>query len=200
MKKIFTFLLIVATIIFTMSLSYKTPPQRMLFVGDSLTCYSLGWQHQVATQTGHTYTNLAVGGYRMDQMKAKMDAHLKKDALYSKAFIYGGCNDGFCLVDLNKSLNTTQAMVDTLNKRGIEPIVVIGFDATTVIKKTVYDDATTVKSRTRYAQLQKMMVDSLKNCKIIPYDPNFKYEDTADGIHFRTSGHKKLADWVLKHL
>lgn len=200
MKKFFTFLLLVSTIVIATSLNYKTPPQRMLFIGDSLTCYSLGWQHQVATQTGHSYTNLAVGGYRMDQMKSKMDAHLKTDYLYTKAFIYGGCNDGFCYVDLNKSLNITQAMVDSLNKKGIEPIVVIGFDASSVIKKTVYDEATTIRSRDRYAKLQKMMVDSLKNCQIIPYDPNFKYEDTADGIHFRASGHKKLADWVLKHL
>lgn len=198
MNKLFIFLAITLSIVYMTS--FKTPPQRMLFVGDSLTCYSLGWQHQVATQTGHTYTNLAVGGYRMDQMKAKMDGHLKKDALYSKAFIYGGCNDGFCYVDLNKSLKITQDMVDSLNIKGIEPIVVIGFDASTVIKKTVYDEVTTVRSRDRYAKLQKMMVDSLKNCKIIPYDPNFKYEDTADGIHFKSSGHKKLADWVLKNL
>lgn len=198
MNKLIIYLSIALSLAFM--LSFETPPQRMLFIGDSLTCYNLGWQHQVATQTGHAYTNLAVGGYIMGQMKYKMDDHLKKDALYSKAFIYGGCNDGFCLIDLKKSLNTTQAMVDTLNKRGIKPIVVIGFDAATVIKKSVYDDATTVKCRNRYAQLQQMMVDSLKNCKIIPFDPNFKYEDTADGIHFRASGHKKLADWVLKHL
>jgi hypothetical protein len=198
MKKLFIFLAITISIV--LMTSFRTPPQRMLFVGDSLTCYSLGWQHQVATQTGHAYTNLAVGGYRMEQMKYKLDAHLKKDSIYSKAFIYGGCNDGFCYIDLNKSLKTTQAMVDSFNRRGIKPVVVIGFDASTVIKKTVYDEATTVRSRNRYAQLQKMMVDSLKNCQIIPYDPNFKYEDTADGIHFKASGHKKIADWVLKHL
>ena len=178
MKKIFALLLVSLTIIVMTSLTRRVPPQRALFMGDSLTCYSLGWQHQVSTKIGHSYTNLAKGGVRIDYMKTTMDAHFKKDSIYSKVFILGGCNDAFSMVDLNKSLKLTQAMVDSCNRRGIEPIVVIGFDAATVIKKTVYDEATTVRSRDRYAKLQKMMVDSLKNCQVIPYCPDFRYEDT----------------------
>lgn len=200
MKKLFLFLLLSLSVFIMMSLTYRVPPQRALFMGDSLTCYNLGWQHQVSSQIGHSYTNLAKGGVRIDYMKNTMDAHLKKDSLYSKVFILGGCNDAFSYVDLNKSLKFTQAMVDSCNRRGIEPIVVIGFNAATVIKKTVYDEATTVRSRDRYAKLQKMMVDSLKNCKVITYCPDFRYEDTSDGIHFLSSGHKKLSDWVVKNL
>lgn len=200
MKKLFFFLLLSLSVVIMMSLTRRVPPQRALFMGDSLTCYSLGWQDQVSKQIGHSYTNLAKGGVRIDYMKNTMDAHLKKDSSYSKVFILGGCNDAFSLVNLQKSLDLTQAMVDSCNRRGIEPIVVIGFDAATVIKKTVYDEATTVKSRDRYAKLQKMMVDSLKNCKVIPHCPDFRYEDTSDGIHFLGSGHKKLADWVVKNL
>lgn len=198
MIKLIISLSIVLSVIFMTS--HKTPPKRALFMGDSLTCYHLGWQHQVANQIGHAYTNLAVGGVRIDYMKNSMDDHLKKDSSYSKVFILGGCNDAFSLVDLNKSLDLTQAMVDSCNRRGIEPIVVIGFDAATVIKKTVYNESITIKSRDRYTKLQKMMVDSLKNCKVIPHCPDFRYEDTSDGIHFLGSGHKKLADWVVKNL
>lgn len=197
MSKLTTFLFLSFVILMT---SFRTPPQRALFIGDSLTCYAYGWQHQLATSIGHSYTNLAVGGVRIDYMKRSLDAQLKKDSLYSKVFILGGCNDAFSYVDLKKSLKLTQDMVDSCNRRNIQPIVVIGFNATTVIKKTVYDEAITVRSRTRYAELQKMMQDSLKNCLVVPYDPNFTYEDTADGIHFKASGHKKLADWVFKHL
>lgn len=195
MKKIFILLSL-----FFMIVSFKTPPQRMLFIGDSLTCYAYGWQHQVAVAKGHTYLNLASVGKRLDWMKYTLDGQLKKDAIWSTAFIYGGCNDAFCLVSLEKSLQFTQMMVDSCNSKGIKPVVVIGFDAEKVIKKTVYGDDLTIKSRERYAQLQKMMLEKLKNSQIIPVDPNFTYEDTSDGIHFRASGHKKIADWVLKHL
>lgn len=195
LTRIFLFLTLIITLV-----SFKTPPQRMLFIGDSLTCYKYGWQHQVATAKSNTYLNLAVGGTRLEQMRVSLETQLKKDAVWSTAFIYGGCNDGFCYVDLEKSLNHTQVMVDTLNAKGIKPVVVIGFDAEKVIKKTVYDEATTTRSRNRYAQLQKMMKDRLKNCLVIPVNPNFYYEDTSDGIHFKGSGHKKMADWVLSHL
>jgi lysophospholipase L1-like esterase len=192
-------LLILLTIIFTL-VSFKTPPQRILFIGDSLTCYRYGWQHQVAVAKGHTYLNLAYSGKTLDWMKYTLDKQLKKDAIWSTALIYGGCNDAFCLVSLEKSLQYTQMMVDSCNSRGIRPVVVIGFDAEKVMKKTIYSDEITIRSRNRYALLQKMMKEKLKNCKIIPVDPNFTYEDTWDGVHFRGTGHRKIADWVLKHL
>lgn len=195
MKKLF----ILVSFLFTL-VSFKTPPQRILFIGDSLTCYAYGWQHQVATSKGNSYLNLAVGGTRLDQMKYSLDRQVKKDDHFSTALIYGGCNDGFCYVNLDKSLEFTQMMVDTCNARGIKPVVVIGFDAEKVIKKTVYDEVTTKRSRDRYALLQKMMKEKLKNCLVIPVNPNFYYEDTSDGIHFRASGHKKMAEWVLSHL
>jgi len=195
MKKLLILLACILTLV-----SFKTPPQRMLFIGDSLTCYKYGWQHQVATAKGNTYLNLAVGGTRLSQMKYSLDAQMKKDAIFTTAFIYGGCNDGFCFVNLEQSLKYTQDMVDTCNARGIKPVVVIGFDAEKVIKKTVYDEVITKRSRDRYALLQKMMKDKLRDCLVIPVNPNFYYEDTGDGIHFKGSGHKKMADWVLSHL
>ena len=195
MKKLFILLSIIFTVV-----SFKTPPQRMLFIGDSLTCYKYGWQHQVAISKGHTYLNLAVSGTILSQMKGSLNTQMKKDAIFATAFIYGGCNDGFCNVDLDQSLKFTQMMVDTCNARGIKPVVVIGFDAEKVIKKTIYNEEITVRSRNRYVKLQKMMKEQLKNCLIIPVNPNFLYEDTSDGIHFKASGHKKMSDWVLSHL
>lgn len=193
-------LFITIFILFFYISSFKTPPQRILFVGDSLTCYTSGWQHQVATYKGNQYINLASGGKRLDWMKYTLDNYLKKDSIFSTVIIYGGCNDAFSQVDLKKSLKFTQDMIDSCNRRRIKPVVIIGFDASKVIKKTVYSDDITTKSRNRYAQLQKLMQDSLKNCLIIPICPDFTYEDTADGIHFKASGHRKIANWVLKHI
>jgi lysophospholipase L1-like esterase len=183
------------------SFSFKsTPPMRVLFVGDSLTCNDYGWQYQVAKHCGNSYTNVSVGGKRLEWMKHRLDQQLKTDSLYSKVFIYGGCNDAFCYVDLKQSLKLTQMMVDTCNRRGIQPIVVLGFDPAKVTTKSVYDDATTRRCVARYVDLQKMMANELKNCKIIPVDSTIKYSDTWDGIHMSNTGHKKLAQWIINHL
>jgi hypothetical protein len=197
MKKFLTTILL--TLIFTTVFGLETPPMRVLFVGDSLTCYSLGWQHQVATHFGNTYTNVSVGGKRLEWMKYRLDQQFKTDSAYSRVYIYGGCNDAFCLVDLKQSLKYTQMMVDSCNRRGIEPIVVLGFNPAKVTVKSVFDDATTKKSVARYVELQKMMTNELKNCKIIPVDTTITYADTGDGIHMGGNGHKKLAQWVIKH-
>lgn len=198
MKKILLFIFL-ATFILSLT-SSKTPPIRVLFVGDSLTCYSGGWQHQVCTQIGHTYTNISSGGKRLEWMKFTFDAHIKKDSLYSAVYIYGGCNDAFSYVDLNKSLKYTQDIVDSCNRRGIQPIVVLGWDPARVMKKTVYDESVTVRSRARYIQLQSMMLKDLKNCKIIPVDTTVTFGDAGDGVHLGATGHRKFAKWVLNHL
>jgi lysophospholipase L1-like esterase len=196
MKKILLMLLF--TVMFTTVFGSETPPMRILFIGDSLTCYTSGWQHQVATHFGKTYTNLSVGGKRLEWMKYRLDEHLKKDSIYSEVYIYGGCNDAFSYVNLQKSVEYTQMMVDSCNRRGIKPIVVIGYDPSRVTLKTVYDGATTKRSVDRYVELQKMM-KSLKNCKVIPMDTTVVYKDSGDGIHLGATGHRKFAEWVIKH-
>lgn len=198
MKNILIFLIFI--FIVSLFYSYETPPLRVLFIGDSLTCYSGGWQHQVATNNGCQYTNLSVGGKRLEWMKFTLDNHLKKDNSYSHVFIYGGCNDAFSYVDLKKSVIWTQSMVDSCNKMGIIPVVILGYDPVKVTIKTIYDDDTTKRSRERYIELQKMMMNDLKNCKIIPVDTTVTYKDASDGIHLLASGHKKFSNWVITHL
>lgn len=193
-------LFFISLIVLISLISFKTPPLRVLFVGDSLTCYSSGWQHQVSKSLGNTYTNLSVGGKRLEWMKFTLDNHLKRDSMYSSVYIYGGCNDAFSYVDLRKSLKYTQDMVDTCNSRGIRPIVVLGWDPKRVMKKTVYGETVTIRARTRYVELQKIMLAELKNCKIIPVDTTVTFGDAGDGVHLGATGHRKFAQWVLNHL
>ena len=197
MKKLFLFLWLV---LFT---SFSTPPLRVLFVGDSLTCARGGWQDQVCKHNGFQSVNISVGGVRTDYMKNALNNYLKKDSSFSYVFIYGGCNDAFSYVNLQGSVNNIQMMVDSCNRRKIIPVVIVGFNPAQVMVKTVYDETITVRSRNRYIEFQKLLVDGktgLKNCKIVPMDTTMVYGDTWDGIHFAPNGHKKIANLVIKNL
>ena len=200
MKKIFLFLL---AIVLLTSLTYKTPPRRVLYIGDSLTCAAGGWQDQVSKHFGYQSLNLSKGGVRTDYMRSTLNTCFKTDSAFTRVFIYGGCNDAFSMVDLQGAVNNIQAMVDSCNRRGIEPVVIVGFNPAQVTTKTVYDAATTKRCVGRYIEFQKLMVKEktgLKNCKIIPMDTTMVYSDTWDGIHFAPSGHKKFSNWVIEHL
>jgi lysophospholipase L1-like esterase len=199
MKKFLVFLVL---FVLLTSWSY-TPPRRVLYIGDSLTCAAGGWQDQVSKHFGYQSLNLAKGGVRTDYMRTTMNACFKKDSAFSKVFIYGGCNDAFSMVDLQGAVNNIQMMVDSCNRRGIEPIVIVGFNPAQVTTKTVYDAETTKRCVGRYIEFQKLMVKEktgLKNCKIIPMDTTMFYSDTWDGIHFAPSGHKKFSTWVINNM
>lgn len=200
MKKIFLFLL---AIVLLTSLTYKTPPRRVLYIGDSLTCATGGWQDQVSKHFGYQSLNLSKGGVRTDYMRSTLNTCFKTDSAFTRVFIYGGCNDAFSYVDLQGAVNNIQAMVDSCNRRGIEPVVIVGFNPAQVTTRTVYDAATTKRCVGRYIEFQKLMVKEktgLKNCKIIPMDTTMFYSDTGDGIHFASSGHRKFSKWVIEHL
>jgi len=91
-------------------------------------------------------------------------------------------------------------MVNLGNLYEMEVIVIVGYDPNRVIKKTVYNDSVTKVCRNRYVKLQKKMQERLIGCKIIPMDTTVNYSDSGDGIHLKSSGHKKFSNWVLKNL
>jgi lysophospholipase L1-like esterase len=199
MKKILLFFVL---LVILSSWSF-VPPIRVLYIGDSLTCAQGGWQDKVSKHFAYQSVNLSKGGVRTDYMRLTINEYFKRDSSFAQVFIYGGCNDAFAYVNLQGSVNNIQMMVDSCNRRGIRPVVIVGFNPTQVTTKTVYDEQTRVRSVNRYIEFQKLMVDEktgLKNCKIIPMDTTMFYKDTWDGIHFAPSGHQKLSDWVIKHM
>ena len=198
MKKIV--LLLLSVVLLT---SFSTPPLRVLFIGDSLTCYTGGWQDMVSKHFGYQSLNKSSGGKRTDWMRLSLNDHLKRDSMFTSVFIYGGCNDAFSYVNLQGAVNNIQMMVDSCNRRGIRPIVIVGYDPIKVMVRTVYGTETTDRCRARYVEFQKLMVDpktGLKNCLIIPKDTSVTFKDAGDGVHVSLSGQKKFADWVIKHL
>lgn len=193
-------LLLLSVVLLT---SFSTPPLRVLYIGDSLTCLRGGWQDVVSKHFGYQSLNLASGGKRTEWMRNTLNEVLKKDSSFSYVFIYGGCNDAFAYVNLQGAVNNVQTMVDSCNRRGIKPVVIVGYDPNKVMIKTVYGDEITIRARSRYNEFQKLLIHpetGVKNCVIIPKDTTVTFKDAGDGVHVNAYGQKKFADWVIKNL
>jgi len=182
-----------------MLLSHTTP-KKVLYIGDSLTCYKGGWQDQVSKEFGWSTTNISKGGKRTEWMLGVLKSHLSQTHDYEKVFIYGGCNDAYSYVKLTSAINNIQDMVDLCRSFKIEPIVVVGYDPNLVQQRTPYDEKTTKFHRDRYVELQKLMTQHLTNCKIIIKDTTVTRKDSDDGLHLKSSGHKKFSNWVIEHI
>jgi len=187
-------------LVFLLTLMSSVPKwNRLLFVGDSLTCYSGGWQHVVSKQLGLEYDNISKGGKRTDWMEKRLREHLSNNSDYGTVVIYGGINDSFAYSHPNLTIKNIQRMVDLCNEKKIKPVVIVGYDPSKVIFKTVYSDKVTEFHRKRYINLQNRIQTEIKNCKIIPMETTIDRTDSGDGIHLKSSGHKKFYKWVLKN-
>lgn len=177
--------------------------EKILFVGDSLTAYRGGWQHQVAKMRGMEYDNISKGGKRtkwmLEQMK-KYPVDKYEYSPYNEIIIYGGINDSFSYVSEDETIHNIQQMVYIAKKMGALPIVVVGYNPKEVIKMTGYSNEVETRCRNRYIKLQQRIVKELKWCEIIQIDTTISRSDSDDGIHLKSSGHRKFAKWVVKNL
>ena len=181
-------------------LSFSIIPKRILIMGDSISKYQYGYQDQLNTKLGSSEVNIAKGGMATPWMVKRLGQELSADSSFTQVFIYGGMNDAFnSSIPISKTISNLQKMVDLANQKHIQPIVIIGFDAkTSMIHCPYYTDSVYVPCAKKYIQIQTEML-KLKNCKLIPVCP-FTPSDLGDGIHPNASGHKKLSDWIYKHL
>jgi lysophospholipase L1-like esterase len=188
-------------IILALSLvSFTSPQKRILFVGDSLTSYSNGWQDAVGRAMGVDYDVLARGGKRTSWMLKALEEQLRDDSEYDEVVIYGGINDSFSYVSSSSTIQNLQSMVDLCNRLRIKPIVIVGYNPDRVIHRTMYGGVVTKVCRDRYIVLQNKIRTNLRGCKIIQMEDSINREDSDDGIHLRASGHRKFARWILKNI
>lgn len=174
--------------------------RRILYVGDSLTCYAGGWQSTVAKGLDMKFHNLSKGGKRTKWMLSTLESYLKKNEFHSTLIIYGGINDSFAMTSETETLNNIQSMVDLGNLYEMEVIVIVGYNPEKVNVRTTYNDATTTRCRNRYIKLQKKIQERITGCRIVPMDNTVNRSDSDDGIHLKASGHKKFAKHVLNEL
>lgn len=174
--------------------------ERILFVGDSLTAYSGGWQHQLGRMLHMKYDNIAKGGKRTKWMLNQLKQYSHKTDRYTKVIIYGGINDSFSRVKEDETISNIQKMVDIARYMGAEPIVVVGYNPNEIIKNTTYSSEIETKCRNRYISLQKRIETDIKGCTIVPMGDVLERTDSDDGIHLKGSGHRKFMHWVLSNI
>lgn len=180
--------------------AFKKEDDKILFVGDSLTAYKGGWQHQVARMLHAKYDNISKGGKRTKWMVNELNKLSDNSNGYTKVIIYGGINDSFSSVKEEETIENIQDMVYTAKEMGAEPIVIVGYNPERVINLTMYSKEAEAKCRDRYIKLQKRIQRDIRGCNVIPVENTIYRIDSDDGIHLKASGHRKFANWVLKNL
>ena len=168
-----------------------TTTEKVLFVGDSLTCYPGGWQDMLTKKMGWKSDNVSQIGKTTDWMYKKLSDQLKYHS-YNIVFIYGGCNDAFGNVDLSKVVQNVQNMVDLCNKNNIEVYVICGYDVNNVMRSK--------KPQKRYGELMRKYLNELKNCHIICPCKTLEKGDSEDGVHINLNGQKKFYKWIFANL
>jgi lysophospholipase L1-like esterase len=181
-------------------ISFKPSDQRILFVGDSLTEYKGGWQHQLAKMRFEEYDNISKGGKRTKWMLDQLKKYPLNANRYNEVIIYGGINDSFSFVDEDVTVKNIQEMVYIAKKMGAHPIVIIGYNPEKVVKNTIYSKEVEIRCRDRYISLQKRLQTELKWCTIVPMENQINRSDSDDGLHLKASGHSKFSKWVYKNL
>lgn len=180
--------------------AFQNEPDKILFVGDSLTAYSGGWQHQMSRMLHAKYTNISKGGKRTKWMVNELKKHADNSAGYTKVVIYGGINDSFSSVKEDDTIDNIINMVYIAKEMGAEPIVVVGYNPEKVNVRTIYSNDIETKCRNRYIKLQKRIQKDITMCNVIPMENTIDRSDSDDGIHLKASGHQKFYKWVVKNL
>ena len=180
--------------------AFQNEPDKILFVGDSLTAYSGGWQHQMSRMLHAKYTNISKGGKRTKWMVNELKKHANNSAGYTKVVIYGGINDSFSSVKEDDTIDNIINMVYIAKEMGAEPIVVVGYNPQKVNVGTIYSNEIETKCRNRYIKLQKRIQKDITMCNVIPMENTIDRSDSDDGIHLKASGHQKFYKWVVKNL
>ena len=168
--------------------------KTVLFIGDSHTAYSNGWQDRLCRRTGMTYLNTAVGGKQTSWMVE--EARQKVTGYFDYCFIYGGANDMAGNRSPMKSVKNVQIIVDLCIKAHVKPIVVTGFDPITCIDVRGRDVYRGYPQR--YARFQQLLVDSIKGATVVKTH-YISRTDCGDFLcHMAASGHRKMADSIIK--
>ena len=171
--------------------------KKALFIGDSHTSYSHGWQDRLCRKTGMTYLNTSVGGKTTTWMKgiALNSVHSGLDY----CFIWGGANDMAGTIKPALAVKNVQFIVDICRSKGVKAIVLTGFNPKTCIDVTGRGQVWQ-KYPARYVVFQKMLQDSIVGAKVIKsHFISRADQDCGDFIcHMSASGHRKMADSIIK--
>lgn len=174
--------------------------KKVLFIGDSHTVYTNGWQEQLCKKTKMVGKNTAVVGKRTDWMLVQLSKNI--DSSYDYCFIWGGANDAASYTSIENTVNNIQKMVNMCNGYGVTPIVLTGFNPQTCIDVSKQDLSKWGFYVDKYTKLQSEILTKVKYCKVIKNHYISKKDgDCGDFIcHMSASGHRKMANGIIKEL
>ncbi len=173
--------------------------KNVLFIGDSHTSYSQGWQDRLSKRTGMSYLNISSGGKTTSWMLEKLKGNVHSGFTY--CIIWGGANDMAGSVKIKTALGNIQKMVDVCNSRGVKPIVMTGFSPKDCIDVSRQNAAWKSYPK-RYEIFQQMLQDSIKGAIVIKsHFISRKDKDCRDYLcHMNNQGHIKMADSMISRL
>lgn len=169
--------------------------KHALFIGDSHTAnHDWGWQLILCNKTGMKLTNTAVIGKHLPWMvsigKENITSH------YDYCFIYGGANDIHGKRNPYSVVKDIQKIVDMCKKNNVKAIVLTGFNAEECVRpikgQEFYPKA--------YSEYQRILIDSIKNAIVIDTRVVVRNDCGDWTCHMNPSGHKKIANQVIKQM
>lgn len=168
--------------------------KRALFIGDSHTAnHNYGWQIQLCQATGLRQNNISVGGKTTSWMLQQ--AKMSINSNYDYCFIYGGANDMYnSHISASMAFNNIQYIVNICKFKGVKAVVLTGFDY------SVCTRTGNVSYPVKGKELQEMLLGQLQNAIVVDTRVVSR-SDCGDALcHMSYSGHKKVAEKVIKDL
>jgi len=166
-----------------------------LFIGDSHTAnHSNGWQIQLSKLVGFKMINASVGGKMTYWMLQQAKVHLVKK--YDYCFIYGGANDMYSVgIKPQTAVDNIKSIARICKEKGIICVVLTGFDAKTCTKSN------NLEYPGRYTEFQKLLMSQDMEGATVVDTRVVDRKDCWDGLcHMAPSGHKKIAEKIVKDL
>ena len=169
--------------------------KRVLFIGDSHTAnHNWGWQVIVCQKTGMRMNNTAVIGKHLPWMVSVAKQTITP--YYDYCFIYGGANDIHGNRNPYSVVKDVQKIVEVCRMNGVEAVVLTGFDAEECVKP-IKGQEFYPRAYTRY---QKILMDSIVDATVVDIRVVVRTDCGDWTCHMNPSGHKKVANAVIKQM
>lgn len=180
--------------------------RSILFVGDSITageyCYSYLIKGLLPDKRVDV---LAKGGMRTQWMVDNLKKQLQGNR-YDRVYIWGGVNDMFSSVSVEKAISNIQQMVDMVNAQGGDAFVITGYDARTFMADDKLKPTSHVPTKegmialkNRYIEFQKQLRRSINHATVVPMF-DISSSMGSDGIHPNAAAHKIIAQTLLEDI
>ena len=174
---------------------FNVKDKTALFIGDSHTSnHSQGWQKQLSDSVGFKMINASVGGKTTYWMLEQAVYRITNKVDY--CFVYGGANDMYSShITPQEAVDNIKGIARICKNQGVKCIILTGFDA---FKCTRTGNG---RYPFRYKQFQDLlMMEDMEGAKVIDTRVVDRRDCWDELCHMAASGHKKIAEKVIRDL